>query len=114
MMRACLLAGLLAVGAARALTPEAKEFLEISQKLEPVQCQKRQLRRATSRKARASASETDRRPATSGDKLAHRAMAGDPIQAITNGAATGQTSFPAHQTTIAATMPMATPPLICR
>ena len=28
-----------------ALTPEANEFLEISQKLEPVQCEKRQLRR---------------------------------------------------------------------
>lgn len=28
-----------------ALTPEAREFLEISKKLEPVQCQKRQLRR---------------------------------------------------------------------
>ncbi len=28
-----------------ALTPDAKEFLEISKKLEPVQCQKRKLRR---------------------------------------------------------------------
>ena len=28
-----------------ALTPEAKEFLEITKKLEPVQCEKRQLRR---------------------------------------------------------------------
>ncbi len=32
-------------GAAFALTPEAKEFLEISKKLEPVQCEKRKLRR---------------------------------------------------------------------
>ena len=29
-----------------ALTPDAKEFLEISKKLEPVQCEKRQIRRA--------------------------------------------------------------------
>ena len=28
-----------------AITPEAKEFLEISKKLEPLQCEKRQLRR---------------------------------------------------------------------
>ncbi len=28
-----------------ALTPEAKQFIEISKKLEPVQCEKRQLRR---------------------------------------------------------------------
>ena len=28
-----------------ALTPEAQEFIEISKKLEPVQCEKRQLRR---------------------------------------------------------------------
>ncbi len=75
---------------------------------------KRQVRRATSRSARASAAETGRRPATSGDRLVQRAMAGDAIQAITNGAATGQASLPTHQTTIAATMPMATPPLICR
>jgi len=40
-------------------------------------------------------------------------MAGDAIQTITNGAATAQASFPTHQTTIAATMPMATPPFIC-
>jgi hypothetical protein len=31
---------------ALALTPAAKEFLEISKTLEPVQCEKRQLRRA--------------------------------------------------------------------
>ena len=30
---------------ALALSPEAKEFMEISAKLEPVQCEKRQLRR---------------------------------------------------------------------
>ena len=30
---------------ALALSPEAKEFLELSKKLEPVQCEKRQLRR---------------------------------------------------------------------
>ena len=28
-----------------ALTPEAQEFIEVSKKLEPVQCEKRQLRR---------------------------------------------------------------------
>lgn len=42
------LAGLLAIAIAphaRALTPEAKEWLEISARLEPVQCEKRQLRR---------------------------------------------------------------------
>jgi len=32
-------------GCAFALTPEAREFLEITKKLEPVQCEKRQLRR---------------------------------------------------------------------
>lgn len=35
----------LAFTAAFALTPEAKEFIEILKKLEPVQCEKRQLRR---------------------------------------------------------------------
>jgi hypothetical protein len=41
------LAALLALAAspARALTPEAKEWLAISAKLEPVQCEKRRLRR---------------------------------------------------------------------
>ena len=33
------------MGSVFALTPEAKEFLEISKQLEPVQCEKRQLRR---------------------------------------------------------------------
>lgn len=39
---------MLALGCAPAvaLTPAAKEFLEISRTLEPVQCEKRQLRRA--------------------------------------------------------------------
>ena len=32
-------------GLSQALTPAAREFLEISRKLEPVQCEKRQLRR---------------------------------------------------------------------
>lgn len=36
----------LACAPAAALTPAAKEFLEISKTLEPVQCEKRQLRRA--------------------------------------------------------------------
>jgi len=42
------LAILLALGCAPALalTPSAQEFLEISKTLEPVQCEKRQLRRA--------------------------------------------------------------------
>ena len=33
------------MGSVFALTPEAKEFLEISKQLEPVQCEKRKLRR---------------------------------------------------------------------
>jgi len=41
-----LLAGLFLVPlSAAALTPEAREWMEISAKLEPVQCEKRQLRR---------------------------------------------------------------------
>lgn len=36
----------LACAPALALTPSAQEFLEISKTLEPVQCEKRQLRRA--------------------------------------------------------------------
>src|SRR6266567_3640521 len=64
------------------------------------------------RKARASVSETTRRPATSGDRLVHRATPGDAIHSTTNGAAATQASPPAHQTTIAATMPMTTPPAI--
>jgi hypothetical protein len=35
----------LAVTPARALTPEAREFMSITQELEPVQCEKRRLRR---------------------------------------------------------------------
>ena len=45
-MRALCLLVLLWTGPALALTPEGKEFLEISKQLEPVQCQKRQLRRS--------------------------------------------------------------------
>jgi hypothetical protein len=41
-------------------------------------------------------------------------MAGDAVQANTNGAASGQASLPIHPTAIAAPTPMATPPLICR
>jgi hypothetical protein len=37
---------LLAAPPALALTPQAKEFIEITAKLEPVQCEKRKLRRA--------------------------------------------------------------------
>ena len=40
-----LLALLLWTAPAFALTPEAAEFIEISKKLEPVQCEKRKLRR---------------------------------------------------------------------
>ena len=35
----------LAASAAHALTPEAKEFMAITERLEPVQCEKRKLRR---------------------------------------------------------------------
>lgn len=45
-MRKLSLALALACTPALALTPSAKEFLEISTTLEPVQCEKRQLRRA--------------------------------------------------------------------
>ena len=64
-----------------ALTPEAKEFLEISQKLEPMQCEKRQLRRqialaeiekraADVKELRSKFAKLDRDPRTS--KLEHR------------------------------------------
>ncbi len=45
-MRALALVLALGCAPAAALTPAAKEFLEISKTLEPVQCEKRQLRRA--------------------------------------------------------------------
>lgn len=46
-MRSWIIALLLAAApAALALTPQAKEFIEITARLEPVQCEKRQLRRA--------------------------------------------------------------------
>jgi hypothetical protein len=44
-MRIAALCLLLAAAPAWGLTPEAKEFLEITKKLEPVQCEKRKLRR---------------------------------------------------------------------
>ncbi len=44
-MRLFVAALLLTAGPALAISPEAKEFLEISKKLEPVQCEKRKLRR---------------------------------------------------------------------
>lgn len=45
-MRALALILALGCAPALALTPSAQEFLEISRTLEPVQCEKRQLRRA--------------------------------------------------------------------
>lgn len=45
-MRALALILALGCAPALALTPAAQEFLEISKTLEPVQCEKRQLRRA--------------------------------------------------------------------
>ncbi|MGQ0511093.1 MAG: hypothetical protein ACT4P9_10810 [Betaproteobacteria bacterium] len=45
-MRFLVFALALACAPALALTPSAQEFLEISKTLEPVQCEKRQLRRA--------------------------------------------------------------------
>lgn len=45
-MRSLAFALALACPPALALTPSAQEFLEISKTLEPVQCEKRQLRRA--------------------------------------------------------------------
>lgn len=61
---------------APALTPEAREFLEISKQLEPVQCEKRKLRReiafaeaenrqADAKQSRARFLEVDRDPRTS-------------------------------------------------
>jgi hypothetical protein len=44
-MFALFLALLLASGPAAALSPEAQEFMAISKQLEPVQCEKRKLRR---------------------------------------------------------------------
>jgi hypothetical protein len=43
--RALLVAGLLAPLCALALSPQAMEFMDISRLLEPVQCEKRKLRR---------------------------------------------------------------------
>ena len=54
----------------------------------------RQVRRAVSRRARASASDTDSRPATGGDRLAQRAIAGEAIQSAANGSASGHVSLP--------------------
>ncbi|MGH8705829.1 MAG: hypothetical protein ACREUO_10480 [Burkholderiales bacterium] len=45
-MRRLLVALAFLAAPAQALTPEAKEFIEVTQKLEPVQCEKRKLRRA--------------------------------------------------------------------
>lgn len=45
-MRTLAFALAMACSPALALTPSAQEFLEISKTLEPVQCEKRQLRRA--------------------------------------------------------------------
>ncbi|MGH8705197.1 MAG: hypothetical protein ACREUO_07260 [Burkholderiales bacterium] len=44
-MIVALLVFALAAAPALALTPEAKEFMQISKQLEPVQCEKRKLRR---------------------------------------------------------------------
>jgi len=44
-MRTALVAALLAAAPALALSPEAREFMDITKQLEPVQCEKRKLRR---------------------------------------------------------------------
>jgi hypothetical protein len=44
-MRALLFVGLLAPSAGYCLSPEAQEFMAITKKLEPMQCEKRKLRR---------------------------------------------------------------------
>jgi hypothetical protein len=80
MKRALILAAFIPLGAF-ALSQEAKEFMEITTQLEPLQCQKRQLRRqivmadtegraADARKLRADFSKLDRDPKTS--KLENR------------------------------------------
>lgn len=45
MIRFAVLFAALAAGPAMAITPAAKEFIAISKQLEPVQCEKRKLRR---------------------------------------------------------------------
>ena len=54
----------LAWSAALALTPEAKEFLAVSKRLEPVQCEKRQLRRKLAMAEVRRFAELDRNPDT--------------------------------------------------
>ena len=63
---------------------------------------KRQVRRAISRSAPASACEIARLPASTGATLTQRAIAGESSQARMKGAATGNAARPACQTATAA------------
>ena len=62
----------------------------------------RQVRRAISRRARASAADIGSRPATGGDRLVQRAIAGEAIQSAANGSASGHVPCPASQATTSA------------
>ncbi len=63
----------------------------------------RQVRRAISRRARASAVEIGSRPATRGDRLAQRAMAGEAIHSAANAAARGHVPRSAEPAATSAT-----------
>ena len=75
---------------------------------------KRQVRRAIRRRLMASGSDNDRRPGTGRERLAHRATAGDAIQAAANTAAMGQVPCPAIAAAAIAAMPINTPPAMRR
>src|SRR2546427_3970795 len=72
----------------------------------------RHVRRATSRRARASAAESGWAGAVLRGTLIQRATAGDTIHSIKNGAAAGQASGCPHATATAAATASATPPPI--
>src|SRR5450631_253238 len=74
----------------------------------------RQVRRATLRNARASLAVSDSRPPESGARLIQNAIAGDAIQAITNGAARNQICRAKSALAIAARTPSARAPAMRR
>ena len=75
---------------------------------------KRQVRRATRLSAFASLVEIESIPASKGARLIQNAIAGEAIQATTNGAARNQMLRAKSALAIAARMPMATAPAIRR
>jgi hypothetical protein len=74
---------------------------------------KRHVRRAISRKVRASSSDTPSWLAAVGDRLVQSAIAGAVIQSSTKGSATGHDAGAMAATAIPAATPRATPPAIC-